>query len=91
MNTSFSSKDLSDYYLVRPYALEFIEELSEFYEIIIFTSGTINYADRIINEIDRRNIIKYRLYRNHCTPISKSYYKVFINDIGYFKDRQRDI
>ena len=61
---------------VRPHCFEFLKELNDLYEIITFTAGTKDYADNILNMIDIDNrIIKYRLYRQHCTIIGCSLYK----------------
>ena len=55
-------------FFIRPYCLEFLEELKNLYEIVIFTSGTKEYADKILNCIDKnREFFKYRLYRHHTT------------------------
>lgn len=55
-------------FFIRPYCLEFLEELKNIYEIVIFTAGTKEYADKILNCIDKdREYFKYRLYRHHTT------------------------
>ena len=60
--------DIDGMLFVRPYCFEFLKELNEFYEIVIFTAGTKEYADNILNMIDiDNNIFKYRLYRQHAT------------------------
>lgn len=41
-------------------------ELSEFYELVIFTAAMQDYADWIIQGIDQRGLIRHRLYRQHC-------------------------
>lgn len=54
------------YFLLRPGVIEFLTELSEFYEIIIFTSSPKIYADSIIDKIDEKgNLISHRLYKSH--------------------------
>ena len=54
------------YFLLRPGVKEFLTELSEFYEIIIFTSSPKIYADSIIDKIDQDgNLITHRLYKSH--------------------------
>jgi len=54
------------YFLVRPGALDFLKEVSKYYEIIIFTSSPKSYADKILNKIDiNGDLISHRLYRNH--------------------------
>ena len=54
------------YFLLRPGAKYFLEEVSKFYEIIIFTSSPKKYADKILDKIDvNGNIFSHRLYKNH--------------------------
>ena len=54
------------YFLLRPGVIEFLTELSELYEIIIFTSSPKIYADSIIDKIDENgNLISHRLYKPH--------------------------
>jgi Dullard-like phosphatase family protein len=50
---------------IRPGAEDFIKELSEFYEIIIFSSSLQTYADIVIDGIDTENKISSRLYIQH--------------------------
>ena len=56
-------------FLIRPYAKYFLEELNNLsYEIVIFTAGTKDYCDKIIDILDiNNNLIKYRLYRTHLS------------------------
>lgn len=56
-------------FLIRPYARYFLEELNNLlYEIVIFTAGTKEYCDKILDIIDiNNNLIKYRLYRSHLS------------------------
>ena len=54
------------YFLLRPGLIQFLTELSEFYEIIIFTSSPKIYADGIIDKIDQNgSLIAHRLYKPH--------------------------
>lgn len=39
----------SSYFLIRPGALEFLEEMAKFYEVIIFTAGMQDYADWVLD------------------------------------------
>ena len=39
--------------------------MSKFYEIVIFTAGTKDYADPIIDDLDPNGVISHRLYRHH--------------------------
>ncbi len=53
------------YVKVRMGAEKFITVLSHFCEIVIFTASTRNYADIVINGLDCKNLIDYKLYREH--------------------------
>ena len=62
-------------WLIRPYTEKFLAELSQYYEIVIFTAALQNYADWVIDQIDPDNYIKYRLYRQHALPWGSIYIK----------------
>ena len=48
----------------RPFLGHFLEELSKFYMLVIFTSSQQEYADSVINHIDFKRNIKQRYYRS---------------------------
>ena len=52
--------------MVRPFCSKFLQELSKYFEIVIFTAAMQDYADWIVDGIDSRKYIKHRLYRQHC-------------------------
>ena len=55
-----------NYFLLRPGVINFLEEISKLYEIIIFTSSPKIYADGILNKIDiDNNYFSHRLYKDH--------------------------
>ncbi len=47
----------------RPGAADFIYQMGQYYEIVIYTDETNMYADPIINRLDPYRVIPYRLYR----------------------------
>ena len=50
----------------RPYLFQFLTEMSKIYELIIFTAATKEYADPILDLIDKNKIFfDKRLYRQH--------------------------
>ena len=50
----------------RPFISEFLSTLKNYYELIVFTAATKEYADPIINAIEQRGTkFDYRLYRIH--------------------------
>ena len=63
---------------IRPGLELFLEIIKEFYEIIIFTVGTKEYANVILDLIEKKNNTKYfdgRLYRVHATKIGNKFIK----------------
>ena len=55
-------------FLIRPYCLQFLEEMSQIFEIIIFTAALKDYADSILDVLDpNKKLINYRLYRQHTS------------------------
>ena len=55
-----------NYFLLRPGVVNFLEEISKLYEIIIFTSSPKSYADPILDKIDIENkFFSHRLYKDH--------------------------
>ena len=71
----YVSDNDSAYIQIRPGAEEFIKELSEFYEIIIFTAALQNYADLIISGLDPDGVVSDKLYRQHTINKDNSYIK----------------
>ncbi|KAL3851437.1 hypothetical protein ACJIZ3_013319 [Penstemon smallii] len=63
------------YVLKRPFVDEFLKFLSENFEIVVFTAGNKMYASAVIDQLDNRNLISHRLYRNSCTLINGRYVK----------------
>ena len=52
-------------YQVRPGAFRFINQLSDYFEIVIFTASMPDYADFIIDDFDAERKVSHRLYRQH--------------------------
>ena len=53
--------------LVRPFIRDFLVKVAEKFELVIFTAGSQAYADTLIDFIDPKGVIAYRLYRKHMT------------------------
>ena len=66
----------------RPYLFEFLNSVSQFYEIIIFTAGLKEYAKIVLDLIENRmgkKIFDHRLYRENTIPNDEG---VFIKDLS---------
>ncbi|CAI2382939.1 unnamed protein product [Moneuplotes crassus] len=68
----YSDKISYKYINLRPYVRECLKELSLLYQIIVFTASTQDYADPILDYLDKdkldkgQGLIKKRYYRRHC-------------------------
>lgn len=63
------------YILVRPGCVKFLNEMSKYYEVVIFTASLSKYADPLMDIIDQKNVAPQRLFREHCT---------FSDELGVF-------
>ena len=65
-------------YIIRPGLFEFLNEMKELYELILFTTDFSNYEDQIIENLQKgKNIFDYILNRNHGIDNANS----FIQDL----------
>jgi len=62
-------------YLVRPGCYEFLEQVSRYYQVVIFTAALQEYADWVLDEVDSCGWISYRLYRQHAIPAGSYFIK----------------
>ena len=61
--------------MVRPGVSEFLKNMGKIYEIVIFTASVSKYADPLLDIIDKEKNCKFRLFREHCTPMNACYVK----------------
>lgn len=65
----------------RPFLFEFLDFCFENFELIIFTASCSDYADPIIDYIEKdKTYFKYRFYREHCI----NYGNLFLKDLSIF-------
>ena len=63
-------------FISRPGLNQFLTEINKIYEIILFTSATQNYADPILDSIDKNKIFfDKRLYRQHTLLVNDTFVK----------------
>ena len=65
--------------IYRPYLFEFLQKMKKLYELILFSLGTPEYVDSIVETIERKErFFQYRLYRQH----GKIYGNEIIKDLS---------
>ena len=74
--------------IIRPGVNQFLENLEKFYEIIIFTASLSQYANPVLDFIDKKGSCKFRLYREHCCCCINEFGNNFIKDL---KKLNRDL
>lgn len=68
----------------RPYLFQFLENISKYYEIVVFTAGIKEYADAVLDIIEKKigkKVFNKRLYRQHTFFLRGAYLKD-LNIIG---------
>jgi CTD small phosphatase-like protein 2 len=70
---------------MRPFLDNCLEHLEKMYEICVFTAGEQSYADAVLDYLDEgRQIIKHRLYRQHCVNTESG---IYVKDLRIIQDR----
>jgi len=60
----------------RPYISEFLSCMNKYYELVVFTAATQDYADPIIDAIEQKGTkFDHRLYRIHTITINNDFVK----------------
>ena len=63
---------------VRPYCIEFLERMSQNFEVVVFTAAREDYASKVIDKLDPTGkLISGRLFRQHCSNAAGSLVKDF--------------
>ena len=61
---------------IRPYLYNFLDKIKNYYELVVFTAATQEYADPIIDAIEQnKKYFDYRLYRIHTIIIDNDFVK----------------
>lgn len=69
----------------RPYVHSFLERLSPYFEIGVFTAAVDSYAQQVVRYLDpERKYIKLVLSRNDCVEV---YPNIFVKDLRIIKNR----
>ena len=60
---------------VRPGTYQFIEDLAEHYDVVLFTASLREYADPVMDILDPKGRAVSRLFREHCVLINNQLVK----------------
>ena len=75
LNIDINGLNRKIYVLKRPHVDEFLEELSNIFEIITFTASLSQYADPLLDKLDKYHIVSHRLFRENCIYLKGMYIK----------------
>ncbi|KAF9764317.1 putative C-terminal domain small phosphatase [Nosema granulosis] len=59
----------------RPFLRRFLKQLSEKYEIVIFTASKEKYASQVISRLGGKKYIQHALFRESCSLVDGNYIK----------------
>eukprot|EP00457_Paulinella_chromatophora_P001597 gb/GEZN01001599.1/.p1 GENE.gb/GEZN01001599.1/~~gb/GEZN01001599.1/.p1 ORF type:complete len:436 (+),score=46.19 gb/GEZN01001599.1/:252-1559(+) len=73
---NFDSNDYQVYVRTRPHLFEFLQQVGQWYEIVVFTASYSEYASTLLDLLDpEHTYIKHRLFRRHCINVEGNFLK----------------
>ena len=76
------------YLFYRPYLFKFLQNMTEYFEIVVFTASSKNYAEPIIKVLNaEKKQVKGMFFRENCLT---NEYGNYIKDLRIFQDRTLD-
>jgi len=63
------------YVAKRPYVDEFLDRVAKIYEVVIFTASLAKYANPVLDNLDPKNNIHGRLFRDSCVGHGSQFVK----------------
>ena len=77
LNLKLNGFNRTVYVFKRPYVDQFLQEMSNIFEIVTFTASLSQYAGPLLDELDKFHTVSHRLFRENC--ISQK--GIFIKDL----------
>jgi len=66
---------LDVYVIKRPGVDEFLQRMAAHYEIVVFTASVQEYANPLLDILDKKGLVAHRLFRDSCTSARCGYVK----------------
>lgn len=66
----------------RPFVDEFIAECAKMFELVVFTASLPEYANPVIDILDKHGLIKHRLFRGSCVFYEEQFYVKDLSRLG---------
>ncbi|KAK9468599.1 HAD-like domain-containing protein [Lipomyces arxii] len=63
------------YVIKRPGVDEFMRQVGQLYEIVVFTASVSKYGDPLLDQLDIHNVVHHRLFRESCYNHQGNYVK----------------
>lgn len=63
------------YVIKRPGVDEFMRQMGEIYEVVVFTASLAKYADPVLDILDIHQVVRHRLFRESCYNHKGNYVK----------------
>ncbi|GJQ12166.1 hypothetical protein GpartN1_g3957.t1 [Galdieria partita] len=71
----------------RPYLDIFLQVVSQWYDLVVYTASLQKYADPLIDALDVHGVIRERYFRDHCIQVGNN----FVKDISIIEPDLRKI
>ena len=65
---------------MRPGTAEFLQEMSKYYELVIFTASLSKYANPLMDILDPERLCTARLFREHCNYVFAE--RIYVKDMS---------
>ena len=88
LSMKIKDEEITIHVLKRPYLDQFLNIVTQKYEVVIFTASISDYANPLLNQLDPFKKIAHRLFREHCT---KSDNGLFIKDLNRLGRNLKDV
>ena len=77
------------YVYKRPFVDEFIIQMSKLYNLFIFTASISEYANPVINQLDKFNLLSKRLFRENCFYDKEN--NLYVKDLNILNEDLKDV